>query len=81
LITKPGRTRRYHLTPQAAGTIAALLALREHVIKPILAGVRSPRMGRKPLTWTPVDRDYEQIRINMQTLFHDLGINVAARAA
>ena len=24
--------------------------------------------------WTPVDRDYEKIRINMQTLFHDLGI-------
>jgi hypothetical protein len=81
LITKPGRTRRYHLTPQAAGTIAALLALREHVIEPILAGVRSPRMGRKPVTWTRVDRDYEKIRINMQTLFHDLGINVAPRAA
>jgi hypothetical protein len=24
LITKPGRTRRYHLSPQTAGTIAAL---------------------------------------------------------
>jgi hypothetical protein len=80
LITKPGRTRRYHLAPQAAGTIAALLALREHVIEPILAGVRSPRMGRKPLTRTPIDRDYEQIRINIQTLLHDLGINVGARA-
>ena len=39
---QPG-TRRYHLTPQNAGTIAALLTLREHVIGPILAGVRSPR--------------------------------------
>jgi hypothetical protein len=81
LITKPGRTRRYHLTPHNAGTLAALLTLREHVIAPILAGVRSPRMGRKPITWTPVDRDYEKIRINMHTLFHDLGLNVAARAA
>jgi DNA-binding transcriptional ArsR family regulator len=81
LIIKPGRTRRYHLTPHNAGTIAALLTLREHVIAPILAGIRSPRMGRKPITWTPVDRDYEKIRINMQTLFHDLGINVAAHAA
>ena len=43
LITKPGRTRRYHLSPQTAGTIAALLTLREHVLEPILAGVRSPR--------------------------------------
>jgi hypothetical protein len=77
LITKPGRTRRYHLEPQNAGTIAALLALREQVIAPILAGVRSPRMGRKPITWTSVDRDYEKIRIDMQTLFQDLGIRAA----
>jgi len=81
LITKPGRTRRYHLTPQTAGTIAALLTLRDQVIEPILAGVHSPRMGRKPATWTRVDRDYENIRIDMQTLFHDLGINVTQRAA
>jgi hypothetical protein len=78
LIVKPGRTRRYHLTPQNAGTIAALLTLREHVIGPILAGVRSPRRGRKPIAWTSVDRDYEKIRIDMQTLFSDLGIRAAA---
>lgn len=77
LITKPGRTHRYHITPHAAGTMAALLTLREHVIGPILAGVRSPRMGRKPITWTSVDRDYEKIRIDMQTLFRDLGIRAA----
>jgi hypothetical protein len=78
LVTKPGRTRRYHLDPRTAGTIAALLTLREHVIGPILAGIRSPRMGRKPITWTSVDRDYEKIRIDMQTLFQHLGIQAAA---
>ena len=77
LIAKPGRTRRYHLDPPTAGTIAALLTLREQVIAPILAGVRSPRRGRKPATWTSVDRDYEKIRIDMQTLFQDLGIRAA----
>jgi hypothetical protein len=75
---KPGRTRRYHLPPGAARTIAALLTLRDHVLAPILAGVRSPRMGRKPKIWTAVDRDYEQIRINMQTLFGHLGLITAA---
>ena len=69
LTDKPGRTRRYHVPPQAARTIAALLALRNHVIAPILAGVRSPRTGRKPKIWTAVDRDYENLRIGMQTLF------------
>jgi len=77
LIAKPGRSRRYQTPPQAARTIAALLALREQVIAPILAGVRSPRLGRKPAHWTAIDRDYETLRVNMQALFHHLGIAAA----
>ena len=56
----------------------AILTLRDQVIAPILGGVRSPRRGRKPATWTSIDRDYETLRIGMQNLFHDLGITVAA---
>jgi hypothetical protein len=67
--------------PQAARTIAGLLALRDQVISPILAGVRSPRLGRKPAHWTTIDRDYETLRIGMQTLFHDLGITTSSAAA
>ena len=74
LVVKPGRTRRYHVPLQAARTIAALTALREHVIGPILAGVHTPRRGRKPATWTQLDRDYETLRLGMHTLFRDLGI-------
>jgi hypothetical protein len=81
LIAKPGRSRRYHVLPPAARTIAALLALREQVISPILAGIHSPRMGRKPTHWTRIDRDYETLRINMQTLFHDLGLTTTTGAA
>ena len=74
LVDKPGRSRRYHVPPQAARTIAALLTMRDHVIAPILAGVRSPRMGRKPKVWTSVDRHYEQLRVELQSLFTDLGL-------
>jgi hypothetical protein len=81
LIVKPGHTRRYHVPPQGARTIAALLTLRDQVIAPILAGVRRQRMGRKPATWTAVDRDYEKIRTDMQTLFADLGITTGDAAA
>jgi hypothetical protein len=81
LVDKPGRTRRYHVPPPAARTISALLTLRDHVIAPILAGVRSPRMGRKPKTWTTVDRDYENLRIAMQTLFQHVGIEALPAAA
>jgi len=81
LVIKPGRTRRYQVPPHAARTIAAMLTLRDQVIVPILAGIRSPRRGRKPATWTHIDRDYETLRTGMQALFHDLGINVSAAAA
>jgi hypothetical protein len=81
LIGKPGRTRRYHVPPDAARIIAALLALRDHVIAPIMAGVRSPRRGRRPAHWTPVDRDYETLRIGMHALFDDLGISTIPAAA
>jgi hypothetical protein len=81
LVDKPERTRRYHVPPDAARTISALLTLRDHVIGPILAGVRSPRMGRKPKTWTAVDRDYENLRIGMQTLFQHVGIQTQPAAA
>lgn len=81
LISKPGRGHRYQVPPQAARSIAALLALHDHVIAPIIAGVRSPRPGRKPIAWTQIDRDHEQLRIHMQTLFNDLGITTTATAA
>ena len=81
LVDKPGRTRRYRVPPLAARTIAALLTLRDQVIAPILAGIQSPRMGRKPKAWTNIDRDYEQIRVNMQTLFHDLALTTPAPLA
>jgi hypothetical protein len=81
LLVKPGRSRRYQVPPQAARTIAALLALRDQVIGPILAGVRSPRLGRKPAHWTAIDRDYETLRIGMQALFADLGITTSSAAA
>lgn len=81
LVDKPARTRRYHVASLAARTIAALLTLRDQVIAPILAGVRSPRMGRKPKVWTNLDRDYEQLRINMHTLFDDLALTTPAPLA
>ena len=75
------RTRRYHVPPEGARTITALLTLRDHVIAPILAGVRSPRMGRKPKIWTAIDRDYETLRIGMHTLFRHVGIETQPAVA
>jgi hypothetical protein len=78
LVTKPGRHRRYQVPPQAARTITALLTLRDHVIAPIIAGVRVPRRGRPPTHLTPVDRHYEAMRVNMAELFDHLAITTEA---
>jgi hypothetical protein len=75
LVVKPGRSRRYLVPAQAARTITALSVLRDQVLGPIIAGVRVPRQGRPPKAWTPIDRDYEALRIGMQTLFADLGLS------
>jgi hypothetical protein len=80
-VIKPGRTRRYHVPGHAARTIAALLTLRDKVIAPLIAGIRTPRRGRPPKHWTNIDRDYETLRLEMQTLLRDLGISTTASPA
>ncbi len=81
LVEKPEHSRRYVVPPDAARMITALSTLREQVLNPILSGVRSPRQGRKPANWTQVDRDYESLRVGMQTLFSDLGITTPVACA
>jgi len=77
-VAKPGRTRRYFVPEQAARTIAALLTLRDRVIAPLLAGMRRPGPGRPPKTRTRIAKDYDLLREDMRTLFHDLALNTAA---
>jgi len=78
LAVKPGHTRRYQIPPSAVRAITALLVLRDQVTGPLLAGIRVRRRDRIPTTWTPVDRDYEALRTDMNTLFRDLGIQATA---
>jgi hypothetical protein len=77
LVVKPGRGHRYLVPADAARTITALISLRDHVIAPVLAGVRKPH-GRTPNSYTRIDRDYHTIRAGIRTLFTDLGIQTAA---
>jgi hypothetical protein len=75
LVVKPGRTRRYQIPPRSARTTAALLTLRDQVIKPLLAGVTDPRRRRTPAFWTALDQHYQALRLEMMmALFAELGI-------
>jgi len=77
LVVKPGRGHRYLVPADAARTITGLVGLRDHVIAPVLAGVRKP-IGRPPSTYTRIDRDYDTIRAGIRTLLNDLRIETAA---
>lgn len=59
-------TQRLPPTAAASRISTALLTLRDQVISPILVGIRSPR---------------ETLRIDMQTLLHDLGVTTTGAAA
>ena len=72
LVSRVANSRRYCIPPQAIRTIAALVILREKVLRPILAGVGKPKMGRKPKNWSPIDEHYEAVRRDMFTLRDDL---------
>jgi hypothetical protein len=77
LVVKPGRSRRYHVPTDAVRTITAITTLRDQVLEPLLAAVRSQPPGLDRSSWTPVEHDYETLRVDMETLFDDLGIAAA----
>jgi hypothetical protein len=74
LLTNLGRSRRYQLSPPSMCAITALLVLREHVVGPLLAGARTPARPSRPPTLTIIDQHYLQLQLDMQPLFHELGI-------
>jgi hypothetical protein len=67
--------------PDAARTIAALLTLRDQVIVPIIAGVRSPTDGPQTHHLDPGGPRLRNLRIDLQTLFTHLGITTTPAAA
>jgi hypothetical protein len=56
--------------------MAALLMLRDKVIKPVLAGASKSKRVLKPSGQSELDIQYGKVQTEMQTLFHILGIVV-----
>jgi hypothetical protein len=74
LVERVGTTRRYHPRPPGIRTLAALLILREKVIKPVLAGAGRPKPGRPPKRIHPLDVHYENLQREMRRAFDTLGL-------
>ena len=41
--------------------IGALVILREKVLRPILAGIGTPKVGRKPKNWSLIDQQNQKL--------------------
>jgi hypothetical protein len=85
LVEKPGHSRRYQVLDHGLRTITALVVLREHVLKPLLAAAAQPsasgsvrrKLGRKPKTWSPIDEHYQTLRLTMHALLDALHLAAA----
>jgi hypothetical protein len=70
------RSRRYRATPQGVAKLTAYSILREHVIKPLLAGV--VRTDQPPPKAThPIDAHYRALRSELLGAFDFLGLAAA----
>ena len=74
LVERIGKTRRYRVRRPGIRTLAALLILREQVIKPVLAGVCRPKRGRPPKNLHPLDVHYQKLQREMLATLQTLKI-------
>jgi len=75
-VQKIGKSRRYQVPAAGLQIMAALLVVREKVLKPVLAGAGKLKRGPKPKSQTPIDALYQTLHMTMRELFKLLGIAV-----
>jgi hypothetical protein len=75
-IHKIGSSRRYEAQPNGLKIMAALLTLRDKVIKPVLASVTKPNSEPNPKPRTELDLQYGKVQTEMRTLLLMLGVAV-----
>lgn len=73
-VSKLPGSRRYLASAPGIRGVAALLVLREHVLRPLLAGSARTQSTRAPTHLCVADRHYRALRQEMQGLFRLTGI-------
>lgn len=73
-IRRLPHTQRYESVPSGLKALAALLLLREKIIKPLLAAAQAARKTHRPRNPTALDLHYECVRVGMQGVFQELGL-------
>jgi hypothetical protein len=76
LVHKIDNSRRYEPLPEGLQNMAALLIVREKVLKPVLAGAGKPKPGRKPKQQSQTDIHYANLQTEMRLLLQTIGLAV-----
>jgi len=74
LVERIDGTRLYRAHPAGVRILAGMLVLREKVIKPVLAGLGKPRMGRPPKYIHPLDQHYSNLQLELRRTFETLAL-------
>jgi hypothetical protein len=74
MVQRVGRSRRYEATPSGLKAMAALVALRDHVIQPLLASTMNRAPSRGAHNPTSLDHCYASLRTHMLDLLQQLGV-------
>lgn len=74
LLRRLDGTRRYELVAAGIRALAAVVVLRDRVIKPVLAAVEHPTPPPQVHHPTALDRHYDALRVSMHGVFQELGV-------
>ena len=74
IVRRIGVTRRYEPIPSGLRAITALHVLRDKAIKPLLAAAQDITPSHGGQNPRAIDRHYNDLRLAMQGVFHELGI-------
>src|SRR5580704_5141565 len=74
IVHRIGQTSRYQSTSSGLKAMVALVVLRSEAIKPLLAAAQDLHPSRGAQNPRPFDRNYETIRMAMQSVFQELGL-------
>ena len=74
LAERVERSRRCRLRFYDIRILAGILVLRERVLKPVLAGLGKPRVGRPPKHVHPIDQRYQGLQHELRRTLQALGL-------
>lgn len=76
LVSRLGNSRKYIPTKDGLSAISALVVLREHIIKPVLAGAGKPKRGPKPKNPSFLDELLSAVHLAFRNLLLEFGFAI-----